>query len=183
MKIICITFEETTSEEVIVMPPRGSPVAHVPPRRVQPKMRSHLKECLNITTDFFCGIHTEKLGIGGRTADLNSLQMSSWLAHRAVWAACLLFEEDEFLIFDEWAQFQPDWRELLHSARADLPYTWNIFLLGQSTVAYLVRRRALQQMIDTQDACGPVAPIAQTLAACTWPVIGGVYTALPRIIK
>lgn len=127
-----------------------------------------------------------------------------WLSHRASWAALLLLPDEEFFILEDDAQFLPDWRARFNEARANLPADWDVLFVGScctggrptshvaGTVyevrwpmclqAYLVRRRALNVMIKTQDAARCYAPIDISLFFHTWAHLR-VYTMMPSIVS
>lgn len=113
-------------------------------------------------------------------------------------------ERDEFLITEDDALFLPEWRERFEKAMAVMPSDWNVIFLGSCCTigkpsrqvaadvfavewpmclqAYLVRRRALCTMIETQDKATCYGPVDITLTFHTFPSLSGVYTILPSLV-
>ena len=114
-------------------------------------------------------------------------------------------DEDEFLILEDDAKFDSDWILRLSQAVIDLGrIPWNMLFLGSCCTegkvkshirgqvyevkwpmclqAYIVKRKALQTLIETQDAATCYGPIDITLMFHTYEQLGGVYTILPRIV-
>lgn len=177
------------------------------------RTRQHFAD-RGVDATFFYGLHASKLGIDttltyevdvpGSGFKMGAKPTGCWLSHRALWAACLLVQDDEFLILEEDAKFPEDWRARYEAARAALPADWDALFLGSCCTAgrpsrhvagevyevrwpmclqaYLVRRRALETMIRTQDESRCYGPVDITLTFHTWPKLR-VYTVLPRIVE
>jgi GR25 family glycosyltransferase involved in LPS biosynthesis len=112
-------------------------------------------------------------------------------------------DRDEFLILEDDVRIEPAWQERFEAALAAAPRDWNVIFFGSCCTdgkpkehiagevfrvewpmclhMYLVRRRALREMIATQDAATCYGPIDITLLFHTFPKMGGVYTVLPRL--
>lgn len=163
---------------------------------------------------FFYGLHAPNLGIDttlpyevdapGSGFRMGPKPTGCWLSHRALWAACLLTDEEEFLILEDDAKFPENWKQRFDAARSDLPSDWDVLFVGSCCTvggpsqhvkgevhevrwpmclqAYMVRRRALETMIRTQDEARCYGPIDITLRFHTWPKLR-VYTVLPRIVE
>lgn len=130
-------------------------------------------------------------------------QVGCWLAHRFLWSALLLLPDDVFLVIEDDAEFHADWRERTARAIADCPPDWDMLLIGNcdcapkpkthvagevwdvrwpaTTHAYLVRRKALEALIDTTDAARCYAPIDLSLGFHSYAALK-VYTLLPRAV-
>lgn len=127
-----------------------------------------------------------------------------WLSHRTVWAACLLLDDDEFLILEDDAKFPEDWRERFDRAFADVPADWDVIFAGSCCTlglsrrhvggelyelsggpmclhGYCVRRKALLPLCEMVDEARVGQPIDTVLALHVLPRLR-VYTILPRII-
>jgi GR25 family glycosyltransferase involved in LPS biosynthesis len=119
-----------------------------------------------------------------------------------LWAACLLLDDDAFLVLEDDAQLAPDWAGAFAQALRDVPPDWDGLYLGSCctggyprrhvrgrvyevryplcTHAYAVRRKALGALIETQDAATCYGPIDITLRLHSWPRLR-CYTILPRL--
>lgn len=192
MKIVCLTLTDRTYG-------KGAP--H------HDRAHAHFAERGLGDVGWFYGIHADRIGVNTTLMfhtdyNMGPMPTGCWLSHRAAWAACLLMDDEEFLILEDDAQFSEDWKVRYESARAVLPDDWDVLFLGSCTTtgrsqhvsgevyevrwpmclqAYLVRRRALERMITTQDEARCYGPIDITLERHTWPHLR-VYTVLPRIV-
>jgi GR25 family glycosyltransferase involved in LPS biosynthesis len=135
-----------------------------------------------------------------------------WLGHRAIWSACLVMdpegqdaENDTFLILEDDALFEEGWQQRFAVALAHMPFDWNVIFLGSCCTvgkptthiagevyevrwpmclqAYLVRRRALKEIIASQDRATLYGPVDITLTFHTFPSLPGVYTILPTLVR
>lgn len=137
---------------------------------------------------------------------MNPKTVGTWLSHRALWAACLLTQgDDEFFLLEDDAVFPEDWTAKFDAARWDLPSDWDFVNFGACCAedkekehiagpiykvdggpmclhAYLVKRRALMTLIETQDEVGCYAPIDISVLVHTLPKLAA-YTVLPRVAE
>jgi Glycosyltransferase family 25 (LPS biosynthesis protein) len=151
------------------------------------------------------GVDTKKtydLNFPGLGLTIGARPTGCWLSHRSLWAALLLFPEDAFLILEDDAKFPENWHERTERALADVPQDWDLLFIGSCcamdkershvagdvwavhpfcTHAYLVRRKALDVLIRTQDAVGCYAPIDVSLALHSMPALK-TFACLPRIV-
>lgn len=209
MRIVCITLNDADYTNMGgLYGDRATGAAGRPARA-----RQHFAE-RGVNAQFFQGIHAVQLGIDttlpyevdapGSGFRMVPKATGCWLSHRALWAACLLMDDEEFLILEDDAKFSEDWRTHYDAARTVLPTDWDVLFLGSCCTAgrsprqvvgeiyevrwpmclqaYLVRRRALETMIRTQDEARCYGPVDITLQFHTWPHLR-VYTILPRIVE
>lgn len=219
MRTICITVSGLYGAP-------GGVLGDAPPAasRTLERTRAHFAE-RGVNAQFFHGFNAQALGLrtinpyevdGGPGCGFNMGPKPTgiWLSHRAVWAACLLMppehfnetaDEDEFLILEDDAKFEPDWLMSLSQAAIEIEkLPWNVLFLGSCCTegkvkshirgqvyevkwpmclqAYLVKRKALKAMITSQDEATCYGPIDITLMFHTWEKLGGVYAILPRIV-
>ena len=122
------------------------------------------------------------------------------LSHYMVWTACQMMSDDRFLILEDDAEFQDDWKYKFDEAVKHLPSDWDILLIGSSntsdkptekisgavfevkypfcTHAYMINKRSAKRMTELcRDACMNIDIGLMTLA---YPHLR-VYTVLPRI--
>jgi len=150
-----------------------------------------------------CTIHPFEVDQPGSAFNMGPMPVGCWLTHRAAWAAALLLPDEEFFFLEDDARFPLDWRARFDAARANLPDDWDVLFVGSccaedknprhvagevfevrwpmATHAYLVRRKALPTMIESQDAATCYAPIDISTIFHTWPRLR-VYTILPRVV-
>lgn len=126
-----------------------------------------------------------------------------WLSHRTLWAALSLLPDEEVLVVEDDAKFPDGWRERLTAALRDVPPDWDMLWIGSCctedkpkthiagdvwdvrypmcTHGYVVRKKALQTLIETQDDARLYAPIDISMVFHSFPKLH-VYTVLPRIL-
>jgi GR25 family glycosyltransferase involved in LPS biosynthesis len=127
-----------------------------------------------------------------------------WLSHRALWAALLLLPDKHVLVLEDDAIFPEDWRKRFDRALADVPSDFDVLYIGSCcamdktktllkgevwdvrypfcTHGYVVAKKALQVLIETQDAATCYAPIDVSMAMHSFPKLK-VFTVLPRILE
>lgn len=132
---------------------------------------------------------------------MTSRPCGCWLSHRALWAALLLLEDDLVLVLEDDVRLDANWRDVFPQAVADAG-DFDMLFVGSCctqnkptrhvagrvyetqwplcTHAYVVRRRALMTLIETQDATGLYAPVDIALGFHSLPHLKA-YTVLPRI--
>lgn len=153
------------------------------------------------------GLVSEKLymGDGPPGAMLTSKSVGTWISHRTLWAACLLLKDEEFLLLEDDAFFPSDWATRLSHISREVPSDWDLINIGACCAmdkprelitgsiytvtggpmclhAYLVRRRALLTLIETQDEAGCAAPVDISAMLHSYPLLK-CYTVLPRIVE
>jgi GR25 family glycosyltransferase involved in LPS biosynthesis len=165
-------------------------------------------------TKFFRGIQAQHAGIHtihpyeydapDSRWTMGPLPTGCWIGHRMLWAACLLLDDDVFLIFEDDVKLGPDWADQFAAAMQAVPSDWDALYLGSCCTAdkpttpirgniyevkypfclhaYALHRKALLPMIETQDAATCYGPIDITLTLHSWPTMR-VYTVLPRIAE
>jgi hypothetical protein len=173
-----------------------------------------LREQVGVYAETFWGLHAPHLGIeswlpytlnGPPTRPMSQKSVGTWLSHRALWAACLLTPDDEFLILEDDALFPSDWSELLASTLLDAPTKWDLINFGACCAAdkpkrhvrgslyvvqggpmcfhtYLVRRSARRVLKDSQDEARCYAPIDISVMMHSLPRLRA-YAVLPRIVE
>lgn len=126
-----------------------------------------------------------------------------WLSHRTLWAALMLLPEDYFLVLEDDAKFSEGWSLRLEKALIHAPPDWDMIYVGSCctsdkpqkhiggdvfevkypmcTHGYLVRKKALPVLIETQDAAKLYAPIDISLVFHSLEKLR-VYTVLPQIV-
>lgn len=122
------------------------------------------------------------------------------ISHIMLWTALRHMPEDSWIILEDDAQFDADWKPRFESAIEHLPPSWDMLFLGSCncfdkrrdlvtanlyrvfypscTHAYMVRRKALDMLLSTTKRI--YAPIDCSLVLNTFPKLD-VYTILPRI--
>lgn len=122
------------------------------------------------------------------------------ISHWFCWNLLRHQGQHEMTIMEDDCRLQTGWRDLYESGRRHLPGDWDILLLGGAhathrnrerisgpiwrvyypltTHCYIVHRRALPILIETQEMA--FAPVDIALALRTYPKLN-VYTLLPRI--
>jgi GR25 family glycosyltransferase involved in LPS biosynthesis len=180
------------------------------PRRERARM---LRESVGIHAENFYGLHAARLGLesnrlyildGPPGARLSPKNVGTWISHRALWAACLLLPDTEFLLLEDDALFPQDWAVRLAEVLRHVPEDWDLINLGACCAtdkprehvagplytvtggpmclhAYIVQRRALPILIWSQDAAGCAAPIDISVLSHSYSALR-VYTVLPRIV-
>jgi GR25 family glycosyltransferase involved in LPS biosynthesis len=162
----------------------------------------------------FYGIHAERIGVNSvvtslvigasdpnRTQSIGMMSTGCWLSHRALWAALLLLPDDEFLVIEDDARFQENWKARFDRALADVPTDWDMLYVGsccvsstrrlvrgevydnampQCTHAYCVRRKALMPLCELADEAGVRKPVDTFLVHHATSRLR-IYTVLPRI--
>lgn len=136
---------------------------------------------------------------------MNPKTVGTWLSHRMLWAACLLTDADRFFLLEDDALFPSDWQTRFDQMMWDVPTDWDFINVGPCCAedkpkkhiegnvysveggpmclhAYLVRKRALQTLIETQDEVGCYAPIDISILVHSLPKLRA-YTILPRIVN
>ncbi len=173
-----------------------------------------LRESVGLHADPFYGIHAARAGLvstklymfdGPPGATLTSKSVGTWISHRALWAACLLLKDEEFLLLEDDAFFPSDWAARLSTVSRDVPSDWDIVNIGACCAmdkprmlvagsvyivdggpmclhAYLVKRRALRVLIETQDEAGCAAPVDISTVLHSYARLN-CYTILPRIVE
>lgn len=112
MMTICITIHASPKEQ-----------EHFTKRGVEPEVFRGLNGVR-------LGLHPPRTFEQTRTGYPVAASAGCWLSHRALWAACLLLPDDEFLILEEDANFQRNWRKRFDTARAQLPSDWDVMFAG-----------------------------------------------------
>ena len=83
------------------------------------------RESVGVRSDVFWGINGKQLGLqsdriytldGPPGSYLQPKIVGAWLSHRALWAACLLLPDEEFLLLEDDAVFSTDWAQRMHRA-------------------------------------------------------------------
>lgn len=162
-----------------------------------------------VEAQFFHGIDAGKLGIVttrpyevDKDWCMSAKAVGCWLSHRALWAACLLLPDDVFLIIEDDAKFPEDWRARIDQAVRDAG-DFDLLYVGSCctgdkptthiagdvyeiqwpycTHGYIVRRRALEALIATQDKAGCYAPIDISLTYHSLPLLK-TFVVKPRIL-
>ena len=127
-----------------------------------------------------------------------------WLSHRALWATLLLLPDDHVLVLEDDAIFPEGWRERFDRALSDVPPDFDVLYIGSCcakdknktlvrgevwdvrypfcTHGYVVAKKALPTLIETQDAAGCYAPVDISMAIHSFPKLK-VYTVLPRLLE
>lgn len=127
-----------------------------------------------------------------------------WLSHRALWAALWLLPDEHVLVLEDDVIFPVDWHIRLGNALRDVPPDFDVLYVGSCcaqdkgktsirgevwdvrypfcTHGYVVAKKALSALMETQDAAGCYAPIDISLALHSFPKLK-VYTVLPRILS
>ncbi len=183
--------------------------------RDRPRSADHFAE-RGVHPRVFRGIDAARLGLQAppgftddRAGFSAAARVGCWLSHRAVWAACLLTEEQEFFVLEDDARFVADWRERLDAAMAHLPADWDVLYVGSCCAAdkrprrvagelyefagepgaerypmcqhaKILRRGALRTLIETTDAVGIRRPLDVTLLTEALPKLR-VFGVLPRL--
>jgi GR25 family glycosyltransferase involved in LPS biosynthesis len=170
------------------------------------------REAVGVRADVFWGIHAMQLGLksdrlymldGPPGSYLAPKIVGCWLSHRALWAACLLLPENEFLLLEDDASFPVNWAQRTHQALRDVPKDWDFINIGPCCAmdkpmehvngeiyvapgamclhAYYVTRKGLITLIKTQDAIGCGEPIDISVSRHSLPHMKA-YVVLPRIV-
>lgn len=127
-----------------------------------------------------------------------------WLSHRAIWAALQLLPDQHVLVLEDDAIFPEGWRQRFDQALADVPSDFDVLYVGSCcamdkpktlvqgevwdvrypfcTHGYVVAKKALPVLIETQDAATCYAPIDVSMAMHSFPRLK-VYTVLPRLLE
>jgi len=139
----------------------------------------------------------------GSGFNMGAKAVGCWLSHRALWAALLLLPDTEFFVIEDDAVFAPDWRERMSKALQAAPSDWDMIYVGSCctegkvkgslggglydvrypmcTHGYLVRRKALLALIETQDEARCYGPIDISMTFHSHPKLK-IYTILPRVL-
>jgi GR25 family glycosyltransferase involved in LPS biosynthesis len=126
-----------------------------------------------------------------------------WLSHRALWAALLLLPEDRFFVIEDDAIFPPDWKPRFDRAVADAG-DFDMLFIGSCctrgkeqphvrgevyavkyplcTHGYVVSKKALPVLIETQDAATCYAPIDISIGLHSGSRLR-ILTLLPRLLE
>lgn len=160
-----------------------------------------------LEVDFVWGYHAETFGIlcskpVNNMGDLVRTPMVGLtLSHYMVWNICLHVPGDSFLILEDDAKFEYEWKTRFDQTLIDLPEDWDICLIGSShttdkprrhitgevyevtypfcTHAYMVKKKALPVLLET---CRKANQHIDTLMIlCAYPHLR-VFTVLPRIV-
>ncbi len=124
------------------------------------------------------------------------------MSHIMVWTALRHMPEDYWMILEDDAMLDADWEPRLTAALADVPQDWDMLYAGscncfdkektliagnvyqvkwpQCTHCYLVRKKALEVLLSTNDRI--YSPIDCALVRDSFPKLN-VYTVLPRIVS
>jgi len=171
------------------------------------------REAVGLRGDVFWGINGKQLGLqSDRLYTLDGLPgthlkpkiVGTWLSHRALWAACLLLPDNEFLLLEDDAVFPTDWAQRTHRVLKDVPPDWDFINLGPCCAAdkskihvngeiymipeamclhaYYVTRKGLTTLIKTQDAIGCAEPIDISVSRHSFPQMKA-YAVFPRIAE
>lgn len=125
------------------------------------------------------------------------------MSHRTLWSALALMPDEHVMVVEDDARFAPGWQERLNRALLTLPVDWDYLIVGSCcamdkpkmhvagdvwevkypmcTHGYVVRKKALPVLIETQDAVGCYAPIDISLVLHSFPRLR-VFTMLPRLL-
>lgn len=176
--------------------------------------RTHFAE-RGLDVQWYYGIHAARIKINAvvasavmlptdpdQTRSIGMMATGCWLSHRALWAALLLLPDDSFLIIEDDARFEPNWRERFNAALHDVPDDWDMLFIGscctaqqprrlvkgeiyegarpQCTHAYCVRRKALLPLCELADDVGVCVPVDAMLVFHATSRLR-IYTVLPRI--
>ena len=125
------------------------------------------------------------------------------LSHWILWNLFAAYPDgDSFSVMEDDVHLAPDWKPRVEHVEACLPADWDICLLGHCNAAdkpsahvngplfkvaypqcthwYLVRRKALHTLIETQRKAW--APIDLSLIFGSYPQLN-VYTVVPRLAQ
>jgi GR25 family glycosyltransferase involved in LPS biosynthesis len=127
-----------------------------------------------------------------------------WLSHRALWSALLLLPDEHVLVIEDDAIFQEGWRGRFDRALADVPPDFDLLYIGSCcaldkpktqvrgevwdvrypfcTHGYVVAKKALPVLIETQDAATCYGPIDVSMVLHSFSRLK-VYTVLPRLLE
>lgn len=127
-----------------------------------------------------------------------------WLSHRALWSALLLLDDEHVLVIEDDALFQEGWRDRFDRAMSDAPSDFDLLYIGSCCTAdkrktlvrgevwdvrypfcthgYVVSKKALLPLIETQDAATCYGPVDVTMVLHSFPKLK-VYTVLPRLLE
>lgn len=129
-------------------------------------------------------------------------RVGCWLSHRTLWAALMLLPEDRFFVVEDDAIFPADWQPRFDKAVADAgdfdllyvgscctgnriqgaPVKGQIYKGGAlCTHGYVVTKKALPVLIETQDEARCYAPIDISLQFHSFAKLK-VFTMLPRLL-
>lgn len=157
------------------------------------------------------GIHTKNPYLvdgppspGQEPFNIGSKVVGCWLSHRSLWAALLLLPDEHFLVLEDDAIFPEDWQQRFNKAMSDAPPDFDVLYIGSCcamdkprtlvqgevwdvrypfcTHGYVVAKKALPVLIETQDAATCYGPIDVSMAMHSFPKLK-VYTVLPRLLE
>lgn len=180
------------------------------PQRIE-KAKAHFKEMGVENVEFFAGIHAENAGLAtshtyevdnpGTGFRVGYKITGIWLSHVMLWMHLSRLSDDRFLILEDDAQFQPDWKERFNKAMSELPGDFDFFHIGhccveghpkthihgevydtkasQCTHAYLINRRVLPFLLRTIRKC--YAPIDCQLVLEAFPHLR-TFAMIPRCV-
>lgn len=187
---LCITLPETPER-------RDAAYQHLTQRGVRPQyMRGICGKAFGLMT-----VHCYEVDHPGSGYRVASKHVGLHLSHYMAWSLCEASDGDSFMILEDDAEFSINWRHELEQALTAVPDDWDMLFIGscncqskatqhvngpiyivhwpQCTHAYMVRRPALEVLLETQRYCW--APIDLSLIFRSFPKLR-VYTVLPRIV-
>jgi GR25 family glycosyltransferase involved in LPS biosynthesis len=167
--------------------------------------KKHFSE-RSVRVEFFNGIHGETMGLrtifcyDATQYCMGPKHIGCWLSHYMIWQALTIAAGDVFMILEDDVKFCDDWHIRLNQAMKDVPDDFDVLFIGSCCCedkpktqingevwevkwpfcnhAYVVARKALPIMLETQRKCYTQMDIS--LYHHTWPKLK-VYTVLPRI--
>lgn len=166
-------------------------------------------EKIGLNARFVYGIHGQTYGVqtshtydvdraNGHTIGYRHTGMN--LSHYICWNICAQYPDETFLILEDDAQFEPDWKARINQVVLDAPENWDMIYVGscncldkpkthikgelfrvehpQCTHAYLITKHCAKILLETQRKC--FAPIDLSLILKSLPSLNH-FTVLPRI--
>lgn len=152
-----------------------------------------------------CGLETKwtyELDHPGTGYKIGPKTVSMYLNHLMIWKVCKYIPGDAFLILEDDARFNPDWKEHFDFALPHLPADWDLLYIGSCcaqdkrpaqvkghlhrvsyalcTHCYAIRKKAIDVLFD---ACAKIyagVDIAMCLHAI--PTLQ-TYAFLPRLVQ
>jgi GR25 family glycosyltransferase involved in LPS biosynthesis len=195
MQIICITSDDKYAKSG---PRRERTVRHFAERGVQAKF-FHGVHAGHLGLRTVLPYELDRPGSG---FNMGAGPTGCWISHRVAWAAALLLDHDLFFFLEDDAMFPEDWRARVDQAITDAG-DFDFLNAGPCCAAnkpsrriagsvhevkwpfcchaYIVRRRALIKLIETQDEARCYAPIDISLTLHTLPHLKA-YAVVPRIV-
>jgi GR25 family glycosyltransferase involved in LPS biosynthesis len=145
--------------------------------------------------------HTYDVDHPGTNYHISPKHVCMLLGHMMIWRTCQQLPEEAFLILEDDAVFEPNWKQRFTESWSVVPHDWGIIYLGSCccggkptrsiggglyevqwplcTHAYLVNRKALPVMIERSRKVW--APIDLALMFDVLPYLH-VYTILPTLV-